>query len=452
MRPEIKLNGRYLGSLLELRRMDQQVRAGSLLPNVLRARQEAFILTDLPELLVPSEFREVLLQRLSLASSADPVSNKELTSYAREYFYRNDERFNKGEEDVRVEIADFNQEAPQMANLRIHQVRDRYGEEKGWFLASGRQIGLTDKEHEIMNLRAAGFSIKEVSEQVGFAIPTITSRLTELYRDLHVGGEVGVALLLVKEGLTDTRVLEGRVDLRRFRFLGPKQRDVLEALIGGYTETREHLAHCLRIPLSTVDGRMHSIHETLGTVGTINKAGLAVGYWLYQNQGFAEEAILQPSVLQQLTERQLELVNLLALGLEPSEIAFRFQGNYRAVEYSLEGVYKILGVKNELGAVLSLIKAGGLNLSELTRGFDLSVFDRLTPPQHRFMQTLVVRVDRSNETKALADHFGCTVPTIEYMISKIGKTLGLESAKKLRIRMAVLYLARQQQEEAKSTP
>lgn len=449
MSPEQRMCG-ILDQLRGLRRMGWQVGDGSLPSDVLKAHQETFVFT-LPGSLVPSEFRKGLLKRLALASSEEPVSTKKLALYAREYFFTNDKRFDQAVEDVAVEIAGFNQAAPKVANLRARRVRDRYGVEKGWFLASETQITrtgreLTDKEYQLMNLRAAGFFASEVAVKTSLALSTVGKKLSKLYDDLNVKGEIGAALLLVQEGLIDTRLLEDRlkdkgVGLNKFQSLKQEQKGLLEALTRGQAETNEQLACYLGISLPTVGHLVNEINIALGTVGVMNKVGLAVSYWLYQKGELPEEVVLQPAVPRPLSPYQLQLVSLVAAGLKHEEIAEKLNSGYTTIESRLAEVYQALGVKTELDAVLSLIKTRKLNPLRLVGDFELSRLDNLPRRQRKLLGALAAGVDKSDGNKALASYLDCSPSVVHEMMVAISAALGLKDIRKSRMRMTVLFLA-----------
>jgi DNA-binding NarL/FixJ family response regulator len=83
----------------------------------------------------------------------------------------------------------------------------------------------------------------------------------------------------------------------------------------------------------------------------------------------AETELPDPSVV--LSPRELEVLDLAALGLTNHQIAARLHVTVHAVKFHLAAVYRKLGVSNRTEAVVLRLRAGGLAGGAATDTTDL---------------------------------------------------------------------------------
>lgn len=296
---------------------------------------------------------------------------------------------------------------------------------------------LSDVQLRALQLLAAGFAYKTIGTQLGCTQKTLRHRFTRLYDRLAVTSGVEAALMLANGGLLDDQLITQRLDLKRFKSLSKRQRDVLETLIEGHGQANKQIAQTLVVSTDTVRGHLFRLNKKLGVSGSMTRAGVVIGYWLYK-KGLDEDTIA-------LTAQETEIFRLAALGFGNREIATRVGLAYSTVKNHMSEKYTKLGVGGREEAVLRLINEGKLNLGELVGNFDLSTFDSLTPKQHRFIDALLEGSARqSTRTRTIAGRLGCASSTIKNNLTEIYRSLGINELTGSRARLVVLALAYKQ--------
>lgn len=147
---------------------------------------------------------------------------------------------------------------------------------------------------------------------------------------------------------------------------------------------------------------------------------------------------LGPTMKSVLTEEdQVKALSLAALGVKQKMIADQMGKPMWAIKKIFAKIHKTLGVSNQLEAVVMLINQGKLDPAKLTEGFDLSLFEGLNPAQILVTQALLKKEELSKYSKS----------QVISRLSEVYDILGFEESEHSRVRVAVLYLASQQQKQ-----
>lgn len=438
-----KENGIFLEQLRLISKIHENVKAEQLSPVALEAHQKAFV-TTLGSSLPLSKVSSIILERLAIASRVDPAVTEEIQEYAFEKYCKN----NGGEllraEEISSSIATLNSAMPEVAGLKVRSIINKDNTE-AWYLGPLLSHLLSDKELFILNLIACGFTLKEIVVRVNSPLRTLKERLVRTYKRLGVES-LGASLLLYDDGLLDEKVFLERIDLNSFRSLSNRQRDVLEALTQGQGRTNKQIAECLKISVSTVTKHFANIYDVFRGTGLMRRVGVGMGYWLYKKAS-TEDAIPLKQDKDKgltLTKRQLDILYLASLGLSYRQIADKLCLELSTIKEHFSTAYKVLGVKSQLEAVIALIKQGQINPADLVGDFDLSFFENLSAKQTHFIESIV---EEPGTVKAIANHLNYTPRTVKKEITEIACILGMPQLTLLRPRIAVLFLAYQQQKK-----
>lgn len=250
----------YREHLQWLRTVNQQAKEGLLPSSVLAAYQRAFIITLWGPLGLSVQDQH-FLGRLALASAQEPVPATEA---------------------MVVHISRLNEILPERVGLRVRRAVDEQGQETGFYLGPRSEIVLSERESQIMSLLAAGFTAGEIALQLNHAQSTIKNSLSGLYSRLHVHGGLGAALLLVEDDVLNAQPLRDRYDLRGFRSLSRRQRDVLDTLITVGDLGNSVMADKLKLSPASVKLYLSNSARKISADNPPSRVALGVGYWLYQ--------------------------------------------------------------------------------------------------------------------------------------------------------------------------
>lgn len=434
MKPEHAVYAKSLGLVKEIY---EQHKSGKWSDQDLALQQRAFIgLLHHP--LALSSTDKDFLTRLSIASPGNPASKQDLDRYVSVYTKNSGSGGNE-RADVVTEISRLNTGLlVRETGLRIHRMPGQVRRPEGWYLGAST-ITLEKTDLEIMNLVAAGFYAREIAKRISYSPSAIKNRLTAVYAGLGVSRGTGAALLLFEEGLINTQEIEAKVNIAGYKSLSNSQRNILECLLTNGDAANAELAVQLSISESTIKNSLSLIgNKVFQEAGPVSRVVLAVGYSIYKDRHQDEDQVL--------TERQVDILKLAAMGLKRKEIAEKLGYAESTIKSQLTLAYQALGVSENTAAVIKLISDGLIDPAEVI-GEDLSLFDKLTPLEIRFVENLISGANLSDRRdKILAGELGYSKSTVKNRISVIGEELLGVGRTGVKTRIAVLYLAFKQQQ------
>ena len=204
---------------------------------------------------------------------------------------------------------------------------------------------LTSQQQEVFKMMLEGMSREEISKRLFITTSTVNTYVFDAKSALKTASTVEA--LLVYKGLV---AIERRKQLATERpedlraSLSPSQLKVFECIKVGMNN--EEIAEKLKVTIATVRGRVGRVFEKLG-VHTRAQAVLL----LYPPQHGSEIIVPGQASLDNLTQYQKEIMEMVAVGLSVDEIALALHKKPKIINNTLWRAYRALGVNNRTSAV-----------------------------------------------------------------------------------------------------
>lgn len=294
---------------------------------------------------------------------------------------------------------------------------------------------LTQEQRDLLIDAIKGMSAEQIGQREHVSRGAISGRYSDIYRVLGVKNQLQAALLAIEQGYIDVDELKTGFNFSLFNRLTPEEKATLRLVTTHsrlFLHTRE-LAPKLNIKPGTVSYRFRMINKTLHLKG----GGIlpaAVFFSIWQRNKLAEITLTEQATLK---EEERGLLVMIGEGLSSEEIAAKRQVEVETIHNRFTELYNVLGVKNRLQSVLVGISLGYIDVDELTKDYNFSLFSQLTPLQMRILDASAQEEGRHASNEEIARRLNISFYAVETNRSLIYSKLGITNL----ARAAVLYLA-----------
>lgn len=137
----------------------------------------------------------------------------------------------------------------------------------------------------IVNLVANDLSNREIHSQVGLSLTALGSRVSTMNRYFGLSDRLQLALFWVRVQRFTMSGLQDRVKFPRYRWLDPKEKRILDALVGNSGRTNQQIyEHLGDMKYGTILDTLFRVNRKVGIGSGASRVGLAVGYELFLSQ------------------------------------------------------------------------------------------------------------------------------------------------------------------------